>query len=225
MLKFFKKKTPSSSPEPNGKSSGSVNGLKSSGETSWTPLETLKEAVESNNLNQIKKLASANPSLCSAPLDALGQTCLHLAATIGNIDCVEVLLKHGDPNVNDSIGNTAFHVSVAHPEVVKLFLRKKTVDVNRLALQRNSILHIMAKRLTPIDDDMWSMLKKVRTSLENAICPRARAVRMSPSDACPRFYALPSAAAFSFIPKYLLLIHWQTLFVTSPYGLRLIQRR
>lgn len=159
MFKFLKKKSSSSSPEPGGKSNGT-------GDSNLPLLEQLRDAVESNNLPQVKKLVSANPSISSAPIDELGQTCLHLAATIGNVDCVEMLLKYCDPNVNDSSANTALHFAVAHPDLVKLLLRKKSVDVNRLAVQRNSILHLLAKRLTPIDDEMWNMLKKVRLSFK-----------------------------------------------------------
>lgn len=166
MLKFWKKKPSGPLPEGAGKSSSSVSSSKGHGESEFGALDQLREAVESNNTSQVKKLLSGSPSLGSLPLDELGQTCLHLASVIGNLECVELLLKYADPNAVDSTGSTPLHLSVAHPEVVKRFLRKKSVDANRLAVQRNSLLHLLAKRLTPVDDEMWSLLKKVRSSLK-----------------------------------------------------------
>jgi serine/threonine protein kinase len=43
-------------------------------------------------------------------------------------------------------------------------LKKNSLDVNRLAHHRQSILHIMAKKFAPVDEKMWTILKKRLTS-------------------------------------------------------------
>lgn len=161
MLKLFRKRTGSAAADLGGKSGASVKGSKGPDESIGGPLEQLREAVEANNVLQVKRVLSAWPSTSSAPFEDLGTTCIHLAATMGNVECLELLLKHGDVNVVDSNGQTALHCSVDHPDVVMLLLKKSSLDVNRLAHNRQSLLHIMAKKYAPIDDKMWAVLRKV----------------------------------------------------------------
>jgi ankyrin repeat protein len=133
----------------------------------------LKEALESNNVSQVKKLSSQSPMVLNAPLDDLGATCLHLAAVMGNLECLEIMLKYGDVNVVDSVGHTVLHSAVDHPEVLSMLLKRKNVDVNRLAFNRQSLLHIMARKFSPVDDEIWALLKKVRFHYTNRTSKRA----------------------------------------------------
>lgn len=164
MLKLFRKRTGSAAADLGGKSGASLKSSKSPDESIGGPLEQLREAVEANNVLQVKRVLSAWPSTSSTPFEDLGTTCIHLAATMGNVECLELLLKHGDVNVVDSNGQTALHCSVDHPDVVMLLLKKSSLDVNRLAHNRQSLLHIMAKKYAPIDDKMWAVLRKRLTS-------------------------------------------------------------
>lgn len=164
MWKFFKKKSSSSSGDENAKTNGSPSSSNNGVEGTLTPLEQLKDAVEQNNTTQVKKLLAAYPTIASASIDELGQTCLHLAATMGNLDCLELLCKYGDVNAADSSGCTALHAGVSHRDILMLLLKKKAVNVNRLAYHRQSVLHFMAKKFVPVDDELWNVLRKVRVS-------------------------------------------------------------
>ena len=162
MLKFWKKKPAGGAVENGGKAQSTASSSQGLGESNAPAVEQLREAVESNNLSQVKKLLSGNPSAANAPIDDLGQTCIHLAAIMGNMECIELLLKYGDVNLADSTGRTALHASVDHPELLRTLLKKKSVDVNRLGFHRQSLLHIIAKKVAPVDEEMWSLLRKVR---------------------------------------------------------------
>jgi len=162
MLKFWKKKSSAGSADGGSKTGGAASSSQRDGELVLAAVEQLREAVESNNVSQVKKVLSSHPSAANASIDELGQTCIHLAAIMGNVECMEQLLKHGDVNVADSTGRTALHASVDHPELLRLLLKKKSLDVNRLGFNRQSLLHIMAKKVAPIDEEMWILLRKVR---------------------------------------------------------------
>lgn len=162
MLKLFRKRTPTAPADANGRPNGNASSSKGGAESQQPPIEQLRDAVEANNVSQVKKLASANPTLVNVALDESGQTCMHLAASIGAVECLDALLKHGDVNATDSVGYTLLHAAVDHSEALLLLLKKKSCDVNRLAVNRQSLLHVMARKITPIDDELWSMLRKVR---------------------------------------------------------------
>lgn len=161
MLKLFRKKTPAAPVDASGKPNGGASSSRDGGETVQSPLEQLRVAVEANNVAQVKKLASAHPPLVDTPLNEHGQTCLHLAAANGDVECLEVLLKYGDINATDAVGGTVLHASVDHLGAMLLLLKKKGCDANRLAMNRQSLLHVMARKATPINDELWTLLRKV----------------------------------------------------------------
>ena len=71
----------------------------------------------------------------NATLDWLRRTALHLAATWGHVDVVEVLLAHRDVDVNVralDAGKTPLHIAAqnGHVDVVRALLAHRGVNVN-----------------------------------------------------------------------------------------------
>jgi ankyrin repeat protein len=77
-----------------------------------------------------------------------GDTALHIAATNGNTDAVEVLVTNVrvDCNARDSHGNTALHIAAAHgyADMVKKLLANSRVDCNVRNEHGDTALHIAA---------------------------------------------------------------------------------
>ncbi|KAF7236384.1 Ankyrin repeat domain-containing protein 24 [Varanus komodoensis] len=94
--------------------------------------EKLLQAVEYNDANRVSSLL-LRKGLVSTKLDSEGKSAFHLAATRGNVDCLEVMLAHGaDAMTADGSGYAALHLSAkhGHPQCVsKLLQASCPVDV------------------------------------------------------------------------------------------------
>ncbi|NWV61955.1 ANR24 protein, partial [Malurus elegans] len=107
----------------------------------WAPLqsqdwtkndEKLLQAVDYNDASRVTSLL-LRKGLVPTKLDSEGKSAFHLAATRGNVDCLEAMLAHGvDAMTKDSTGNTALHLASkhGHPQCVsKLLQASCPVDV------------------------------------------------------------------------------------------------
>jgi hypothetical protein len=89
------------------------------------------EAAKSGDLEKIKTLLKANPSLISC-VDNNGDTALHWAAASDHKEMAEFLLANkADANVKANSGNTPLHTAAyfGHIEIMNLLLANKA-DVN-----------------------------------------------------------------------------------------------
>ncbi|XP_023798639.1 ankyrin repeat domain-containing protein 24 [Cyanistes caeruleus] len=107
----------------------------------WAPLqsqdwtkndEKLLQAVDYNDAGRVTSLL-LRKGLVPTKLDSEGKSAFHLAATRGNVDCLEAMLAHGvDAMTKDSSGYTALHLASkhGHPQCVsKLLQASCPVDV------------------------------------------------------------------------------------------------
>ncbi|KAM9369287.1 ankyrin repeat domain-containing protein 24 [Phaethornis superciliosus] len=99
----------------------------------WTKNdEKLLQAVDCNDAGKVTSLL-VRKGLVPTKLDSEGKSAFHLAATRGNVDCLEAMLAHGvDAMTKDSSGYTALHLASkhGHPQCVsKLLQASCPVDV------------------------------------------------------------------------------------------------
>ncbi|NXY25518.1 ANR24 protein, partial [Atrichornis clamosus] len=99
----------------------------------WTKNdEKLLQAVDYNDAGRVTSLL-LRKGLVPTKLDSEGKSAFHLAATRGNVDCLEAMLAHGvDAMTKDSAGYTALHLASkhGHPQCVsKLLQASCPVDV------------------------------------------------------------------------------------------------
>ncbi|NXG04864.1 ANR24 protein, partial [Sakesphorus luctuosus] len=92
----------------------------------WTKNdEKLLQAVDYNDAARVTSLL-VRKGLVPTKLDSEGKSAFHLAATRGNVDCLEAMLAHGvDAMTKDSSGSTALHLASkhGHPQCVSKLLQ------------------------------------------------------------------------------------------------------
>ncbi|NWT05424.1 ANR24 protein, partial [Mionectes macconnelli] len=92
----------------------------------WTKNdEKLLQAVDYNDVGRVTSLL-LRKGLVPTKLDSEGKSAFHLAATRGNVDCLEAMLAHGvDAMTKDSSGSTALHLASkhGHPQCVSKLLQ------------------------------------------------------------------------------------------------------
>ncbi|KAK5904493.1 hypothetical protein CesoFtcFv8_006049 [Champsocephalus esox] len=126
-----------------------------------------------NKHRQLEKELAANEQTDLELLDPRGRTPLHLAVTLGHLDCARILLQHGaDVSKENRNGWTVLQeaVSTRDPEVVRLVLRYR--DYQRTA-KRLAGIPVLLERLRQAQD-FYVEMKWEFTSwvpLVSRICP------------------------------------------------------
>ncbi|XP_071766190.2 ankyrin repeat domain-containing protein 13B isoform X1 [Centroberyx gerrardi] len=126
-----------------------------------------------NKHRQLEKELAANEQTDLEYLDPRGRTPLHLAVTLGHLDCARVLLQHGaDVSKENRNGWTVLQeaVSTRDPELVRLVLRYR--DYQRTA-KRLAGIPVLLERLRQAQD-FYVEMKWEFTSwvpLVSRICP------------------------------------------------------
>ncbi|KAM9812993.1 ankyrin repeat domain-containing protein 13B isoform X1 [Syngnathus typhle] len=139
-------------------------------EKSRYPLHYL---VWHNKHRQLEKELTANEQTDLESLDPRGRTPLHLAVTLGHLDCARVLLEYGaDVSKENRNGWTVLQeaVSTRDPELVRLVLRYR--DYQRTA-KRLAGIPVLLERLRQAQD-FYVEMKWEFTSwvpLVSRICP------------------------------------------------------
>ncbi|XP_029628490.1 ankyrin repeat domain-containing protein 13B-like [Salmo trutta] len=122
---------------------------------------------------QLEKALSANEQVDVETLDPRGRTPLHLAVTLGHLDCARLLLQHGaDVSKENRNGWTVLQeaVSTRDPELVRLVLHYR--DYQR-ATKRLAGIPVLLERLHQAQD-FYVEMKWEFTSwvpLVSRICP------------------------------------------------------
>ncbi|KAG7479599.1 ankyrin repeat domain-containing protein 13B [Solea senegalensis] len=126
-----------------------------------------------NKHRQLEKELATNEQTDLETLDPRGRTSLHLAVTLGHLDCTRVLLQHGaDVSKENRNGWTVLQeaVSTRDPELVRLVLRYR--DYQRTA-KRLAGIPVLLERLRQAQD-FYVEMKWEFTSwvpLVSRICP------------------------------------------------------
>ncbi|XP_041670274.1 ankyrin repeat domain-containing protein 13B isoform X2 [Cheilinus undulatus] len=126
-----------------------------------------------NKHRQLEKELATNEQIDLESLDPRGRTPLHLAVTLGHLDCARVLLQHGaDSSKDNRNGWTVLQeaVSTRDPELVRLVLRYR--DYQRTA-KRLAGIPVLLERLRKAQD-FYVEMKWEFTSwvpLVSRICP------------------------------------------------------
>ncbi|KAM6958651.1 ankyrin repeat domain-containing protein 13B [Aplochiton taeniatus] len=126
-----------------------------------------------NKARQLEKELAANEQVEVETLDPRGRTPLHLAVTLGHLDCAQLLLQYGaDVSKENRNGWTVLQeaVSTRNPELVRLVLRYR--DYQRTA-KRLAGIPILLERLRQAQD-FYVEMKWEFTSwvpLVSRICP------------------------------------------------------
>ena len=80
--------------------------------------------------------------------DMYGQTALHIAVSLGQLKCIEVLAAHAnvDVNITDTLGMTALHVAAYgnYDEAIELLLERKDISCEIQDSHGNNVFHIGA---------------------------------------------------------------------------------
>ncbi|CAI5694398.1 ankyrin repeat domain-containing protein 13B isoform X1 [Oreochromis aureus] len=127
-----------------------------------------------NKHRQLEKELARNEQTDLESLDPRGRTPLHLAVTLGHLDCARVLLQHGaDVSKENRNGWTVLQeaVSTRDPELVRLVLRYR--DYQRTA-KRLAGIPVLLERLRQQAQDFYVEMKWEFTSwvpLVSRICP------------------------------------------------------
>ncbi|XP_074497516.1 ankyrin repeat domain-containing protein 13B [Sebastes fasciatus] len=126
-----------------------------------------------NKHRQLEKELATNEQTDLESVDPRGRTTLHLAVTLGHLDCARVLLQHGaDVSKENRNGWTVLQeaVSTRDPELVRLVLRYR--DYQRTA-KRLAGIPVLLERLRQAQD-FYVEMKWEFTSwvpLVSRICP------------------------------------------------------
>uniref|UniRef100_A0A8C2PWA4 Uncharacterized protein n=1 Tax=Cyprinus carpio TaxID=7962 RepID=A0A8C2PWA4_CYPCA len=105
--------------------------------------DRLLQAVEQNDPEKVATLL-VKKGLCPSKLDVEGKSALHLCASRGRLDCLEVILSHGvDINVTDGTGFNALHLAAKNGQsdcLKRLLQERMPVDATD-SFGRTSLHH------------------------------------------------------------------------------------
>nr|XP_053654675.1 ankycorbin-like [Cherax quadricarinatus] len=107
----------------------------------WTPLHCAARGNHSGVLQVLLNDSRCDPSL---PSKVKGKSALHIAAAVGHIDCVKILLAATDPNCQDDDGWTPLHCAARrnHSGVLQVLLNDSRCDPSLLSKVKGIVLKI-----------------------------------------------------------------------------------
>jgi ankyrin repeat protein len=125
-------------------STPSFEDLKKSFEDLKKSFEDLKKLISEGNF---KILIDANPDLLNQRDPFNGNTALHSAAEMGNLEVVKYLIdeKGVDVNQANKDGERVLHLAAGDLEVVKYLIDEKKVDINQFDRFGQTTLHYAAR--------------------------------------------------------------------------------
>lgn len=148
--------------------------------TPSAPASSIFDALNFGDTEQAKAMLKKNPALADAK-DESGQTPLHVAAQMGDVEVVELLLQSAkDINVQDETGVTPLHLA-SQKDVAELLLAKKA-NVNARNNMDQTPLHyaVTPDILGSIEDptvresDAATRLELIKFLIENKADVNAR---------------------------------------------------
>ncbi|XP_062815609.1 ankyrin repeat domain-containing protein 24 isoform X2 [Anolis carolinensis] len=148
--------------------------------------EKLLQAVEYNDADRVSSLL-LRKGLVPTKLDSEGKSAFHLAATRGNVDCLEVMLAHGaDAMTIDGSGFAALHLSAkhGHPQCVsKLLQASCPVDVAD-GHGRTALHHAAVNGCISCLEILCDFKASLNTKDQDGATPLILAAKMSHSELC-----------------------------------------
>uniref|UniRef100_A0A8V1AAK0 Ankyrin repeat domain 24 n=1 Tax=Gallus gallus TaxID=9031 RepID=A0A8V1AAK0_CHICK len=164
----------------------------------WTKNdEKLLQAVDYNDAGKVASLL-VRKGLVPTKLDSEGKSAFHLAATRGNVDCLEAMLAHGvDAMTKDSSGYTALHLASkhGHPQCVsKLLQASCPVDVADSSGQ-TALHHAAMSGCISCSEILCDYKAPLNIKDKNGCTPLILAAKMSHSELCQ--YLLHRGAAIN----------------------------
>uniref|UniRef100_A0A8C9FCT7 Ankyrin repeat domain 24 n=1 Tax=Pavo cristatus TaxID=9049 RepID=A0A8C9FCT7_PAVCR len=164
----------------------------------WTKNdEKLLQAVDYNDAGKVASLL-VRKGLVPTKLDSEGKSAFHLAATRGNVDCLEAMLAHGvDAMTKDSSGYTALHLASkhGHPQCVsKLLQASCPVDVADSSGQ-TALHHAAISGCISCSEILCDYKAPLNIKDKNGCTPLILAAKMSHSELCQ--YLLHRGAAIN----------------------------
>ncbi|XP_072213607.1 ankyrin repeat domain-containing protein 24 isoform X2 [Excalfactoria chinensis] len=168
------------------------------GSQDWTKNdEKLLQAVDYNDAGKVASLL-VKKGLVPTKLDSEGKSAFHLAATRGNVDCLEAMLAHGvDAMTKDSSGYTALHLASkhGHPQCVsKLLQASCPVDVADSNGQ-TALHHAAISGCISCSEILCDYKAPLNIKDKNGCTPLILAAKMSHSELCQ--YLLHRGAAIN----------------------------
>lgn len=129
------------------------------------------------NQTKIAELLLANDRVDVNPADFSGQTPLHIACMVGNVEVVKLLVVEANLDINRKCfdnhygGTTPLHAAVyrGHREIVELLLAQDDISVNAPDANSNTPLHLSIKKSRD-DKDLARLLlskKGIDATLKN----------------------------------------------------------
>ncbi|XP_065601954.1 ankyrin repeat domain-containing protein 24 [Cyrtonyx montezumae] len=164
----------------------------------WTKNdEKLLQAVDYNDAGRVASLL-VRKGLVPTKLDSEGKSAFHLAATRGNVDCLDAMLAHGvDAMTKDSSGYTALHLASkhGHPQCVsKLLQASCPVDVADSSGQ-TALHHAAISGCISCSEILCDYKASLNIKDKGGCTPLILAAKMSHSELCQ--YLLHRGAAIN----------------------------
>ncbi|KAM9111835.1 ankyrin repeat domain-containing protein 24 [Pangshura tecta] len=157
--------------------------------------EKLLQAVDYNDPEKVTSLL-LRKGLVPTKLDSEGKSAFHLAATRGNVDCLEVMLAHGaDAMTTDSLGYNALHLAAkhGHPQCVSKLLQASCPVDGADSNGRTALHHAAISGCISCSEILCDFKASLNTKDKDGSTPLILAAKMSHSELCR--YLLHQGAA------------------------------
>ncbi|XP_030396622.1 ankyrin repeat domain-containing protein 24 [Gopherus evgoodei] len=148
--------------------------------------EKLLQAVNYNDPEKVTSLL-LRKGLVPTKLDSEGKSAFHLAATRGNVDCLEVMLAHGaDAMTTDSSGYNALHLAAkhGHPECVSKLLQASCPVDGADSNGRTALHHAAVSGCISCSEILCDFKASLNTKNKDGCTPLILAAKMSHSELC-----------------------------------------
>ncbi|XP_039372137.1 ankyrin repeat domain-containing protein 24 [Mauremys reevesii] len=148
--------------------------------------EKLLQAVDYNDPEKVTSLL-LRKGLVPTKLDSEGKSAFHLAATRGNVDCLEVMLAHGaDAMTTDSSGYNALHLAAkhGHPQCVSKLLQASCPVDGADSNGRTALHHAAVSGCISCSEILCDFKASLNTKDKDGYTPLILAAKMSHSELC-----------------------------------------
>ncbi|XP_034035688.1 ankyrin repeat domain-containing protein 24 [Thalassophryne amazonica] len=148
--------------------------------------ERLLQAVEQNEADKVSALI-VKKGICPTKLDAEGKSALHVCASRGRPDCLEIIISHGaDLSVTDGSGLTALHIAAKNgqSECLKRLLQERLAVDCTDNIGRTPMHHAAVSGCLSCTETLWDFKANLDVQDGDGASPLILAAQMSRAELC-----------------------------------------